>query len=130
MLGKLVAALRPGPFHTLDEGELNAAIALVTSIKPGDELEARLALQIAATGFAGLKFLRQSQHHMNEVFIGVYGSFALKLLRLQVDLIGTLDRHRRGNQQTVEVRHVHIPPGAQGVVGIVNASQGAGENRK
>jgi hypothetical protein len=130
MLGKLVAALRPGPFDTLDEGELNAAIALVTSIKPGDELEALLALQIAATGFASLKFLRQSQHHMNEVFISVYGSFALKLLRLQVDLIGTLDRHRRGNQQTVEVRHVHIHPGAQGVVGIVNASQGAGENGK
>jgi hypothetical protein len=35
-------------------------------------------------------------------------------------MIKALDKHRRGNQQTVEVRHVHIDPGAQGVVGIVN----------
>jgi hypothetical protein len=61
---------------------------------------------------------------MDEVFIGVYGGYAMKLLRLQLDLIETLDRHRRGNKQMVEVRHVHIHSGAQGVVGIVNASQG------
>jgi hypothetical protein len=72
--------------------------------------------KIAATGFAGLKFLRQSQRHMDEVFIGLYGGYATKLLRLQLDMIQALDRHRRGNQQTVEVRHVHIYPGAQGVV--------------
>ncbi len=33
-----------------------------------------------------------------------------------------LDRHRRGYKQTMEVRYVHIHSGAQGVVGIVNAS--------
>jgi hypothetical protein len=37
-------------------------------------------------------------------------------------MIHALDRHRRGNKQTVEVRHVHIHSGAQGVVGIVNAA--------
>ena len=31
-----------------------------------------------------------------------------------------LDRHRRGHKQTVEVRHVHLYSGAQGIVGIVN----------
>jgi hypothetical protein len=31
-------------------------------------------------------------------------------------MIHALDRHRRGNKQTVEVRHVHIHSGAQGVV--------------
>jgi hypothetical protein len=36
-------------------------------------------------------------------------------------MIQALDRHQRGNKQTVEVRHVHIHSGAQGVVGIVNA---------
>jgi hypothetical protein len=72
------------------------------------------------------KFLRQSQRHMDEVFVNLYGGYATKLLRLQLDMIQALDRHRRGNQQTVEVRHVHIYPRAQGVVGIVNPSQGAG----
>jgi hypothetical protein len=123
MLGKLITALRPDPFDHLDEATLNAAIALIASINPQTELAALIAVQIAATGFAGLKFLRQSQHHMDEIYIDVYGGYATKLLRLQLDMIQTLDRHQRGNKQTVEVRHVHIHSGAQGVVGIVNARE-------
>jgi len=42
-------------------------------------------------------------------------------MRLQLDLIQALDKHRRGHKQTVEVRHVHIHSGAQGVVGIINS---------
>jgi len=89
-------------------------------------------LEIVATGLAGLRFLRQSQQSMTEEFIGTYGPYANKLLRLQVDLIQTLDRHRRGHKQTVEVRHVHIHPGGQGIVGsIINReSTGTGEGRK
>jgi hypothetical protein len=131
LLGKLISVLRPGPFDELDEASLNAAIALIASIDPQTELQALIAVEIAATGFAGLKFLRQSQQHMDEIFIDVYGGYATKLLRLQLDMIQTLDRHRRGNKQTVEVRHVHIHPGAQGVVGIVNAPEKTeGESKK
>jgi hypothetical protein len=127
MLGKLVEALRPSPFDLLEEATLNASLALVDSMRPRSELEALLAVQIVATGFSGLRFLRQSHRHMTEDYIDVYGSYALKLLRLQAELIQTLDRHRRGNRQTVEVRHVHIYPGAQGVVGIVNGPPAEGE---
>jgi len=67
--------------------------------------------------------LRQSQHHLDENYINVYGNFGIKLLRLKLDLLQALDRLQRGNKQTVEVRHVHIHPGAQGVVGIVSASK-------
>jgi hypothetical protein len=49
----------------------------------------------------------------------------MKLLSLQIDLIQAFDRHRRGNRQTVEVRHIHLHPGSQGVVGIVNTGPGA-----
>jgi len=86
-----------------------------------------MAVQIVATGLSGMRFLRQSHRHMTEDFIDVYGGYALKLLRLQTELIQTLDRHRRGNRQTVEVRHVHIYPGAQGLVGIVNRAPAEGE---
>ena len=122
MLGKLVSALRPSPFDSLDETTLNAAIAVVSSINPQTEFEALIAVQMAASGFAGLKFLRQSQHNMDEIYIGVYGGYAAKLFRLQLDMMQALDRHRRGNTQSVEVRHLHIHSGAQGVVGIVNAA--------
>ena len=96
---------------------------MISSTNPQTELQALIAVQIAATGFAGLKFLRQSQQHMDETYIDVYGGYAAKLFRLQLDMIQALDRHRRGNTQTVDVRYLHIHPGAQGVVGIVNAAK-------
>ena len=103
---------------------LNAAIALIASVKPQTELEALLAVQIAATGFASLKFLKLGQRHLEDAYIDVYGGYATRLMRLQLELIQALDKHRRGrrgNKQTVEVRHVHIHPGGQGVVGIINS---------
>ena len=130
MFGKLVAALRPNPYEHLDEATLNAAIALVASMKPETELQALLAVEIAAIGFAGHKFLRQSQHHLDEIYINVYGNYAIKLLRLQLDMIRALDSHRRGGRQSVEVRHLHIHSGAQGVVGIVNAGDREGGDQK
>jgi hypothetical protein len=133
MLTKLVSALRPGPHDALEEGTLNAAIALIASVQPQSELEAIIAVQIAATAFTSLKFLQHSQQHLDETFIGVYGGYATRLFRLQLELIQTLDRHRRGNKQTVEVRHVHIHSGAQGVVGIINSGKEdsrAGEHEK
>jgi hypothetical protein len=89
-------------------------------MQPRSELQAVLAVQIIATGFAGLRFLRQSHRQMTEDYINVYGGYAIKLLRLQNEMIQTFDRYRRGNKQTVEVRHVHIHSGGQGVVGFVN----------
>jgi hypothetical protein len=120
MLGKIIEALKPSPFHQLDEPTMNAALAIIDSAHCESELEAFLAVEIVATGFAGLRFLRQSQHQMTEDYVFTYGPYATKLLKLELDLLQALDRHRRGHRQTVEVRHVHIYPGAQGMVGIVN----------
>ena len=117
LLGKLAEALRPGPFDALEEPTMNAALAIIHSMQPKSELQALVAVQIIATGFSGLRLLRQSQQQMTEDFIDVYGNYAIKLLRLQNDMIQTFDRYQRGNKQTVEVRHVHIHPGGQGVVG-------------
>src|SRR5256884_3964275 len=120
ILGKLVEALRPGLYDQLDEATLNAALATIDSMQPRSELQAILAVQIIATGFAGLRFLRQSHRNMTEDYINVYGGYGIKLLRLQNEMIQTFERYRRGNKQTVEVRHVHIHSGGQGVVGIIN----------
>ncbi len=110
MLTQLDSALAPGPWDVLERGTLNAAIAIVASVKPQTELEALLAVQIVATGLAGLKFLQRGQFHLEEAYISVYGG----------------DKHRRGHKQTVEARHVHIHSGAQGVVGIINSGKGSG----
>ena len=53
ILGKLVEALRPGLYDQLEEATLNAALATIDSMQPRSELQALLAVQIIATGFAG-----------------------------------------------------------------------------
>ena len=126
MLTQLDSALAPGPWDVLERGTLNAAIALIASVKPQTELEALLAVQIVATGFAALNFLRRGQMVLEEAYISVYGGYSTRLLRLQLDLIQALDKHRRSHKQTVEARHVHIHSGAQGVVGIINSGKGSG----
>src|SRR6266480_1952710 len=126
MLTQLDSVLAPGPWDVLEPGTLNAAIAIIASVKPQTELEALLAVQIVAAGFAGLKFLQRGQSHLEEAYISVYGGYGTRLLRLQLDLIQALDKHRRGHKQTVEARHVHIHSGAQGVVGIINSGKGSG----
>jgi hypothetical protein len=126
MLGQLVQALRPSPFDHLEEATLNAALAMVCSAQPRSEFEAQIAIQAVAVGFAGMRFLRLSQRQLTEDYIDVYGAYAIKLLKLQNDLIQTLDRHRRGNTQTVEIRHVHVHAGGQAAVGIINPPQGRG----
>jgi hypothetical protein len=123
MLGKVVEALKPSPFDKLEEPTFNAALAIIDSAQCRSELEAFIAVEIVATGFSGLRFLRQSHRNMTEEYISVYGNYANKLLRLQLDLLNALDRHRRGHKQTVEVRHVHMHSGAKGIVGIVNAAE-------
>ena len=121
MLGKLVTAMRPGPFDSLDEATLNAAIPLISSMNPRTELAAMMAVQIAATGFAGLKFLRQSQHHMDEILHRCVRRLRDEIVQGQVELLHAMDRHQRGNQQTVEVRHVISIPVLKAWWGCVNA---------
>jgi hypothetical protein len=120
LLGKLLEALRPAALESLEQPTVNAALAIIDSMCPQSELEALLVVQIIAAGFSGLRLLRQSQQQMTQDYIDTYGNYAIKLLRLQNEMIQTFDRYRRGNKQTVEVRHVHIHPGGQGVVGIIN----------
>ena len=67
---------------------------------------------------AALSTLPVFQACGQQTYVGrfdVYGGYAVKLLRLQSELIQTFDRHQRGNKQTVEVRHVHIHSRGQGV---------------
>ena len=124
MMGKLISGLRPNPFDVLEEATLNAAIAVIASVKAVSELEALLATQAIIAGFSAFRMMELSQRHLGEENIAVYGTFAVKLIRLQNEMIETINRNRRGNSQSIVVKHVHIHPAPQGVVGIVNHDEG------
>ena len=98
--------------------------------KNGNYKHGRYTQEVAATrrwlreATRLLRMMELSQRHLGEENIAVYGAYANKLIKLQNDLLQTLDRRRRGNSQSIVVKHVHIHPGAQGVVGIVNHDEG------
>ena len=123
MMGKIISGLRPNSYDILSEATLNAAIATVASLKPESEIEALISVQFVSAGFSALRMMELSQRHLGEENIAVYGGYANRLLKLQNELLQTLERRRRGNGQSITVKHVHIHPGAQGVVGIVNSDE-------
>ena len=122
MMGKLIPGLRPNHFDVLEEATLNAAIAVIASVKTTSELEAFLAVQAVIAGFSAFRMLELSQRTLSEENIAVYGGYANRLLKLQNELIETINRHRRGNSQTVTVVHIH--QGDRGVVGVISGGKG------
>ena len=120
MMGKVISGLRPNAFDMLGEATLNAALATIASLRPESEMDALMCVQIVIAGFSGLRMIELSQRHLSEENIAVFGGYANRLLKLQGELLQTLDRRRRGNSQSIEVKHVHIHAGGQGVIGIVN----------
>jgi hypothetical protein len=107
-MGKVISGLRPNAYDLLEEATLNAALATIASLRPESEIEALISVQIVIAGFSALRILELSQRHLGEDNIAVYGGYANKLIKLQNDLLQTLDRRRRGNSQSIVVKHVHI----------------------
>jgi hypothetical protein len=61
MLGKVIEALKPTPWDQLEEATLNAALAVIASAHCRSELEALIAVEIVATGFAGFVFCAKAR---------------------------------------------------------------------
>src|SRR5258706_9905276 len=120
MMGKVISGLRPNAYDLLEEATLNAALATIASLQPESEIDALMCVQLVIAGFSALRMLELSQRHLGEENIAVYGGYANKLIKLQNDLLKTLDRRRRGNNQSILGKHGHIHPGRQGGVGILN----------
>jgi hypothetical protein len=124
MMGKLISGLRPNPFDVLPEATLNAAIAMVHSLKPASEFQAFMAVQMVLAGFSALRMQELSQQHLGEENIAIYGGYANRLIKLQNELLRAFERHRSGNTQTINVHRLDIHPGGRGVIGVVNAGSG------
>jgi hypothetical protein len=85
------------PNGGISETALNAALAIVEAAAPKNEIEAALAIQMAATHAASMSVLSR------------YAT--------QVE---TLRRLRHGGSQLVRVEHVHINEGGKALIGNVN----------
>jgi len=101
-------------------GYVNAALASIEAIGPKDELEAMLAVQMAATHDMQMNMLCRLKNTDTLEGLEAYGNLATKLARTFTAQVDALAKLRRGGEQTVRVEHVHVYPGGKAVVGTVN----------
>ena len=118
----------------LDEVEKSAriesAISLLQGIKPADEIEGMLAVQMVATHHAVMDcFARaickgqiNAGHDQNL-------KHASKLLSIYSRQIEVLDKHRGKGQQKVTVEYVHVASGGQAMVGHIETGKTRGARK-
>ena len=103
----------------LDAEGVNFLLAVVTGVKPRDQLEAMLAAQMGVIHTAIMTF-RQRLSHVGTLAQQDSTERALnKLARTFAMQVEALKRYRTGGEQKVTVQHVSVGDGGQAIVGNV-----------
>jgi hypothetical protein len=121
-------------FHTFSQGlgrppeqaQLEAALALIAGVRPRNELEAALAVQMAATHAIALRLnrrLMKTDPVMSD-FLDA-GIIASKFMRAFAAQVEALSRLRRPAMQVVRVERIDISHGGQAVIGNISRGEGA-----
>ena len=100
-----------------------AAVMLLKGIKPADEMEGMLAVQMVGTHSAAMECLRRAMIQ-SQTFEGRDQNLkhATKLLSIYAAQMDALNKNRGKGQQKVTVEHVHVEAGAQATIGNVQAA--------
>jgi hypothetical protein len=127
---------RPG---SPDQEAFNAALAVIDGVRPKDEIEAMLAAHMAVTNIALLELVARTRgaiaghlyHGTGIKRLDVLGNLTTKFMRTYTMQVEALSRKRRkGGEQNVTVKHVHVHAGGQAVVGNVSHRGGGGGGKK
>ena len=99
---------------------MNAAIALIAAATPKDEIEAALAVEMAAAHAAAMSIIGRLDSGLGtERRIVAFATAAARLMRTVTMQAEVLRRLRQGGHQYVRVEHVHVNDGGQAVIGNV-----------
>jgi hypothetical protein len=113
----LLAKPGPGPVNA---GTINAMLQAVGAAQPADELEAMIAVQMAAFHHVTMDSLRRAQNAANGDIRARNLGQANKCGRTFAVLLEALNRHRgKVTTQKVIVENVNVNAGGQAVVGAV-----------
>lgn len=123
-LTQLVNVASQGP--DADEAATNFLLAVVKGVKPTDQLEAMLAMQMGAVHLATATMARRLAHVDNLQQQDSAERALSRLARTFAAQLEALKRYRTGGEQRVTVQHVTVNEGGQAVVGHV---QGGGAGR-
>jgi hypothetical protein len=121
--GGLLYTLRTAASATkgsrFDQDYFNFMLAVITGIKPRDQLEAMLAAQMAAIHIAMMTFTQRLGAVDNIQQQDSIERALNKLARTFTTQMETLKRYQTGGQQNVTVHHVSVSEGGQAIVGNV-----------
>ncbi|MCP9222590.1 hypothetical protein MKP08_07515 [Erythrobacter sp. LQ02-29] len=110
-----------------NEARYNAALSFIESMKPQDQAEALLLVQMYCTHDAAIRALSQLGSAEWVPTAQTFGNLATKLLGTSQRQMETLSRMRRGGEQVV--KHVHVDNrGGQAVI-AENLNQGGGPTK-
>ena len=100
---------------------MSAALAVIQSLKPENEMQAALAVRIACLDAAGAILLaRLAAGGTDARLIGAANAIA-KIERASQAAMASYFRLKHGSTQTIRVEKIEIQSGAQAVVGQVSA---------
>ena len=127
----LVNAVALNPDRSIDERTLFGSIATMAAMKPRNELEALLIMQMLATNAAAIEHLRRLKGSTTIEAIELNGLIASKMLRTFTMQTEALNRSRgKGkSSQRVTVRHVYVGAGGQAIVGNVTRGRPGGQRK-
>ena len=108
---------------------IDFTLSVITGIKPRDQVEAMLALQMAAVHNATATFARRLAHVENIAQQDSAERAFNKLCRTFAAQVEALKRYRSVGEQTVRVEHVTVNEGGQAIVGNVSHG-GRGASQK
>jgi hypothetical protein len=103
----------------ISEPEANAALALLSGMRPENEAEAALVVQMIGAHAGAMRSMRRlhNAEYLNQT--EAHGRLANAFMRTYALQLQTLDKIRRRGAQTVHVEHVHVHKGGQAIVGTV-----------
>lgn len=105
----------------------NNSIALLFGIKPEDQIEGLLAVQMVGTHNLAMEFMRRAAlKSQNPEGVTENVNRVTKLLRTFTAQVETLNKYRTKGQQKVTVEHVQVNAGGQAIVGILENKPGTG----
>jgi hypothetical protein len=118
--------------HVSDEERITsvkAALAALSGIKPEDEVEGMLAVQMVVTHNMALDCLgRAAVPEQSFEAREMNLRHAEKLMATYLRQVEVLDKRRGKGQQTVTVKYVNVEPGGQAVVGTVHTGRLSGQD--
>ncbi len=107
------------------ESAFNKSITLIAASDPKNQLELMLATQLAMTHITLGKSAQLLDRNYSQVkSTNSLGNLYIKLSRLGIDQINTLERMKGKGQQKIIVEKVNIEAGGQAAIGVYEGGVG------